>query len=414
LIYGKSIRLPRTYTQKPVDQEKDLVVNIRQYPALFCVAILSSSQVACGGGGGSSTPGAFVPTQATVGKKIFFDANLSSQSNQACGDCHDPAAGFADPNVTRDAPVSEGSESGSFGNRNAPTAAYASLIPDFVKTTTQTVDSTVSNYQGGQFLDGRRIDLAAQAKDPFLNPVEMNNSDAADVVGKVQNAAYAGEFIEVFGAQAFADTNTAYDFIATAIAAFESTTEMNAFTSKFDAVMTGQASFTASEQRGFDLFKGTKAKCANCHTVDDPAQGSLFTDFNYFNIGTPVNLMNPAYIADSNFRDGGLGASPLITDPAEQAAERGKFRTPTLRNVELTAPYMHNGVYATLEEVITHYDITVAEYVADPLFIETNFPERVPEVTDNLAEEVKILLGLSVEEQADLKSFMLTLTDGYR
>ena len=135
------------------------------------------------------------------------------------------------------------------------------------------------------------------------------------------------------------------------------------------------------------------------------ARESLFTNFRYYNIGTPGNPQNPAYIADNSFVDQGLGSSAAI-DPADQAAERGKFKVPTLRNVELTAPYMHNGVYATLEEVVLHYDIQVAN-----LFV-------TPEVNDpNIAAEMNagtfVGLNLSDQDRTDLVNFMLTLTDGY-
>jgi cytochrome c peroxidase len=376
---------------------------INRTPCLiFFVSILLLAN--CGGSsGGGSDDSSSGASMRSVGKELFFDENLSSNGNQSCASCHDPAAGFADPLVAAAAPVSEGSVPGQFGNRNAPTAAYSSLTPQFAPQVTQTVDLTVSNFQGGQFLDGRASSLVEQAKAPFLNPVEMNNADKADVVSKVQNASYADDFIEVFGANAFNDVDQAYDNIAAAIAVFESSSEVNPFTSKFDAVMAGNASFTDSEQRGFDLFKGSVAKCANCHTVDTPAAGSLFTDFNYYNIATPVNIDNPAYVANNSFRDGGLGNSPVVTDPAEQ----GKFRTPTLRNVELTAPYMHNGVYATLTDVIRHYDISATDSL---LF--------VPEVENDIANELNyhtdMGLGLSTtQDYPDLENFMLTLTDGY-
>jgi cytochrome c peroxidase len=340
---------------------------------------------------------------AELGRSLFFDANLSSGSNQACASCHDPATGFADPRVSVTAPVSEGSLGGSFGDRNAPTAAYASFASAFgaVAVADQTPE-TDSNYAGGQFLDGRALDLVAQAKGPFLNPVEMNNASEAEVVTKVQNASYSADFLEVFGADAFSDTATAYHNIARAIAAFEATAELSPFSSKFDAYLAGSYTFTASEQRGFDLFSDPSgAKCANCHTLGATSQESLFTNFRYYNIGTPGNPLNPAYIADNSFVDEGLGSSAAIA-PAEQAAERGKFKVPTLRNIELTAPYMHNGVYATLEEVIRHYDIQVAN-----LFI-------TPEVNDpNIAAEMTTALNLQPQDYTDLENFMLTLTDGY-
>ena len=370
---------------------------------IWILALLAavSALKACSGDGGSSssTPAA---TTVSVGKKIFFDNSLSSNGNQSCASCHDPASGFSTPGVTTIAPVSEGSVVGSFGNRNAPTSAYASFIPTFTRLTSTTVDGTTSNYQGGQFLDGRRNNLIEQAKDPFLNPVEMNNVDAADVVSKIAMAEYAKEFKQVFGDDIFDSTNNAYDKVAVAIAAFEASAEMNPFSSKFDAVMAAEATFTASEQRGFDLFKGNKAKCANCHTVDSPASGSLFTDFRYFNVGTPANPNNPAGVL---FIDEGLGDSHRNPVIADQAAQRGKFRTPTLRNIELTAPYMHNGSYDTLEDVIRHYDIQVTNG-----FI-------TPEVNDNIAEELNpglfTALGLLPQDYIDLENFMLTLSDGY-
>lgn len=333
-----------------------------------------------------------------LGSKIFFDENLSSNANQSCASCHDPAAGFADPNVLHTAPVSEGSVTSSFGNRNAPTSAYASFSPDFRLTTTPQTSEDPSQYEGGQFLDGRSVDLIEQAKAPFLNPVEMNNTDQADVVNKVSNSSYANDFITVFGATAFDNTAVAYNNIARAIAAFESSAEMNAFTSKFDAFQNDPVNnpLTISELRGFNLFKDPNgAKCANCHVVVNPTGGpALFTNFKYFNIGTPSNPNNP----DSS-QDLGLGA--IVADSTED----GKFKTPTLRNVEVTAPYMHNGVYETLEQVVTHYDIQVAnEFI-------------IPEVNRNIASELNagtfVGLGLSAQDSIDLVNFMKTLTDGY-
>jgi len=373
--------------------------------ALF-TAILSAG---CGGGSGSDGPANSTPASvasiASVGRAIFFDENLSSGSNQSCASCHDPAAGFADPGTSAIAPVSEGSVGGSFGNRNAPTAAYASFAPQFRLSATAQTSEDGSKYEGGQFVDGRRPDLVAQAKDPFLNPVEMNNTDATQVVNAVRNAGYANDFLSVFGADALDDVATAYDFIAQALAAFETSPEVNPFTSKFDASLIGQYTMTPSELNGLTVFRGTKAKCANCHVIDNPAGGpALFTNFKYFNIGTPVNTMNPAFVSDNSFRDEGLAGNTDIA-PADQVTERGKFKVPTLRNIELTTPYMHNGVYDTLDQVITHYDIIVADSF------------HVAEVNDNIASELNPFtdmgLGISEQEKTDLINFMKTLTDGY-
>jgi len=377
---------------------------MRYIVALFITSFIlvsgCSSSSSPAGGGTSNT----VAAMQSLGKKIFFDTNLSSSSNQSCGSCHDPAAGFADPNVTVSAPVSEGSEKNinSFGNRNAPTAAYASFTPVFAKTTTDTTaDGTISNYQGGQFLDGRRPDLMEQAKDPFLNTVEMNNVDAADVVTKVSNSTYASDFTALFGSGAFDNINTAYDNIAKAIAAFEASSEVNKFSSKFDNVMGGTDTFTASEQRGLDLFKGTKAKCANCHTIPDSGP-VLFTNHRYYNIGTPSNLANPAVIASSGYIDNGLAENTSVINAGDVVTTAGKFRTPTLRNIALTAPYMHNGFYQTLDQVINHYDIQISQQFA------------TPEISSNIANELtnnNNALGLTDTEKTDLVNFMKTLTD---
>ena len=360
----------------------------------------------CGGSGGSTnnTP-ANAASIVSIGRAIYFDENLSSGSNQSCASCHDPAAGFADPRTSAMAPVSEGSIGGEFGNRNAPTAAYASFSPRFRVTNTAKTSEDGSRYEGGQFLDGRRSDLVAQAKDPFLNPVEMNNADEAEVVNKVRSASYVNDFLSVFGANALDDEAMAYDFIAQALAAFETSPEVNPFTSKFDAFLIGQYTMTSSEMNGLNVFRGNKVKCANCHVIDNPTGGpALFTNFKYFNVGTPVNTMNPAYIIDNTFRDEGL-AGNSNTDPVDQATERGKFKVSTLRNIELTAPYMHNGVYDTLEEVITHYDIIVADFF------------HVAEINENVASELNPFsdmgLGITNQEKTDLIDFMKTLTDGY-
>ena len=351
----------------------------------------------CGSGDGSPVDLNSVNSES-LGRKLFFDENLSSDANQSCASCHNPIAGFADSNSTQIAPVSAGSVITRFGNRNAPTSAYASFSPDFRLTATAQTSEAPSKYEGGQFFDGRSEHLIEQAKAPFLNPVEMNNIDQADVVAKVQNSEYADDFLTVFGATAFDNVNVAYNNIATAIAAFETTAEMNPFSSKFDAFQNDPVNspLTASELRGFNLFKNPNtAKCANCHVVENPTGGkALFTNFKYFNVGTPSNINNP-----DNSQDLGLGAV------VAEAAEEGKFKVPTLRNIEKTAPYMHNGVYETLEDVVRHYDIQVAnEFVT-------------PEVNNNIAPELNAGtftgLGLSPQDYIDLIAFMNTLTDGY-
>jgi cytochrome c peroxidase len=355
---------------------------------------------ACGGGG-SESPGVgntdtdVTDAEVEVGKLIFEDARLSANNNQACATCHAAAAGFADPDVTASNPVSEGSIAGEFGERNAPTSAYAMFSPSFALIS---IPDGGSNYAGGQFIDGRRNTLEEQAKDPFLNAVEMANADKQAVVDKIRNGPYADKFLAVYGSNVFDNTVTAYDRIAQAIAAFERSDEMNPFNSKFDCYLLDATQFPLStlEQAGLDVFDNT-GKCSACHTLEpDSVSGKvLFTNFQYFNIGVPSNPNNPANLVNAGFIDLGLGGRLSGT------AENGKFKTPTLRNVELTAPYMHNGVFNTLEEVVAFYNIEEKASAIPP-----------PEVSNDINTDVDFL-GLNEPDDIDaLVAFMKTLTDG--
>lgn len=315
-----------------------------------------------------------------LGKLIYFDTNLSEPAGQACASCHAPTAGFADPDV--ELPVSEGVISGRFGGRNSPSAAYAAQIPAFL--------IKGKKVTGGQFWDGRAANLVEQAKGPFLNPVEMNNDSKAQVVDKIIAAAYKPLFEEVYGLRALADVDKAYHLVATAIAAYERSSELNQFTSKFDAVAAGLAEFTPLEQQGLTVYEWT-GKCKVCHTIqrDKPT----FTDNAYHNIGLPKNLEYPLAEAPVDY---GLGA--VLKD----ASYNGKFKTPTLRNVALTAPFMHNGVLKTLKQVVNFYNTRdVGGWDA-------------PEVPETIDSQFMGNLRLTPQEEDALVAFLLTLTDGYQ
>ena len=345
-----------------------------------------------------ANPGGTVSTPLTpkedLGNRIYFDTHLSAHM-QSCASCHTPNAGFADPD--RNVPTSEGAIRGRFGNRNSPTAAYAAFSPEF------RFDTASGRYIGGQFWDGRAKNLEEQAKGPFLNPLEMNNPSKAAVIAKIQRASYANLFLSVFGPDAWSNTDRAYDFVVEAIAAFERTAFFNAFTSKFDAYLLSTATLTPQEQQGFALFTG-KGRCHECHTSSPGPDGTppLFTNFLYENLGIPRNPNNPFYRLSldlnpdgANFIDYGLGA--IIKDPAQN----GKFKVPTLRNVAITAPYFHNGIYSTLFDVVQFHN---RKYVGQVVS---------PEVDENVNWAQVGNLGLSDQEINDLVAFLGTLTDGY-
>ncbi|WP_010583510.1 cytochrome-c peroxidase [Schlesneria paludicola] len=342
-----------------------------------------------------------------LGKELFFDTNLSVPAGQACASCHAPETGFTGPSsdVNQQTGVYPGAEPSRFGNRKPPSVAYMSFSQ---KREYKKDDET---WVGGQFWDGRADDLIAQAKGPFLNPLEMNNASAADVVNKVRRSNYRDLFDRVFGKKSL-DTqasDTTFDQIARAIAAYESSREVNPFNSKYDAFLAKRVKLTPQEQRGLRLF-ADKANCTACHPHEMGQDGSppLFTDFTYDNLGAPRNEKNPFYRAPKSvnadgaaYRDLGIGAS--VNDPAHY----GKVKVPTLRNIakkpspDFVKCYLHNGTFKSLKEVVHFYN----KRDQDP----DHFPPAdVPETVNH--KELGNL-GLTDEEEDDLIAFLGTLSD---
>ncbi|MFT5295291.1 MAG: cytochrome c peroxidase [Colwellia sp.] len=320
-----------------------------------------------------------------LGNLIYHDANLSEPIGQSCTSCHDINTGFDDPNDSN--PTSLGADGISFGTRNSPTASYSAHIL-----------APSSNGQGGRaeligglFLDGRATSLEEQAKGPFLNALEMGNASEQSVIEKVANSTYALEFELLFGEGILEDSERAYNYVADAIAAFERTNLFSPFSSKFDQVLAGSASFTAAEARGQNIFNN-KGDCQRCHRTNQGAE--IFSDFTYKNIGVPSNPILPALIAEPTFVDLGLGAE------SGNARNNGEFRVSTLRNIENTAPYMHNGVFTSLREVINFYNTRDTTFSDDP------------EVNQNIDQGGRIgELRLTNNEIEDLITFLETLTD---
>jgi cytochrome c peroxidase len=332
----------------------------------------------------------------SLGKLLFFDPMLSTPPGQACSHCHSPDAGFGDPNQML--PVSRGVHPDRYGNRNDMTATYAAYIPPL------TFDEEEGIWVGGLFWDGRAASLADQAKGPPLNPLEMANPDAEAVVASIREASYRDQFLEVYGEGSLDEAEAAYDHMADAIAAYEMTAEFRPFDSKYDLYLAGEASLTPQELLGLALFEDeSKGNCAACHPSQPAADGTppLFTDFTYDNLGTPKNPMNPFYLLPPELNPDGLdyvdlGLGPVVGDPELN----GFFRVPTLRNVAVTPPYMHNGVFHTLFEVVSFYNTRDV----------TPWPD--PEVATNVNRDELGDLGLTPDELEALVAFLETLTDG--
>jgi cytochrome c peroxidase len=239
-----------------------------------------------------------------LGKLLYFDPRLSKDKTIACASCHNPYHGFTDP-----APTSKG-VGFKPGGRNSPTVINRLFSKE-------------------QFWDGRAADLEEQAHGPLVNPVEMAMPSHTDVVKNVKAIkGYAPLFEKAFGSKEITMPR-----IAQAIASYERTVVSG--NSPFDRYTAGdKGAMSASAVRGMELFNGA-ANCKTCHT------GFNFSDESYHNLGVGMNKAKPD-----------LGRSVI----SKAESEKGAFKTPTLRNIVETAPYMHDGSEATLKEVVEFYN----------------------------------------------------------
>jgi cytochrome c peroxidase len=356
---------------------------------------------------------ATLDAKAKLGAQLFFDTQLSEPAGQACASCHAPQTAFTDPD--KSAPTSKGAHPHLHGNRNTPTAMYAAYSPAFG------YDKSAETYIGGQFLDGRAATLNIQAQKPFLNPLEMANPNISTLIAKVRRATYTTQFNTIYGANALNDTTKAFARVADAIAAYERSPVLNRFTAKYDYYLWGKATLSAQEQRGRLVFESSaKGNCAACHP-NRPNGGipPLLTDHSYDNLGVPKNPANPYYQLATQFNPQGwyyqdLGLGDILNLPSED----GKFKVPTLRNLTLTAPYMHNGYFKTLRGVVEFYsNRDLKPRCRNPWASESEALTQkcwpAPETPTNVNHEELGFLNLSARDVDDLLAFLRTLTDGY-
>ncbi|MES1227871.1 MAG: cytochrome c peroxidase, partial [Armatimonadota bacterium] len=294
-----------------------------------------------------------IKTKAELGDFLFNDKTLSNPGGQSCASCHFEDHAFIDPR--RDSPTSQGAIKTRFGNRQAPTLMYVKYIP---KLHWNVDEDGEEGYKGGLFWDGRASTMLDQAKGPFLNPMEMNNTTPAQVVAKVQKSAAAPAMKALYGKDIFNNVDKAYNAIADAIVKYESTAEFTPFNSKFDRYLDGKEKLTLSEKRGLDLFNG-KAKCFNCHSAAKGPKGEhpVFSDFCYYNTGVPKNWLNRFLLQPKQFNPDGLFYKDTgLASTTHRNEDLGKFRVQTLRNIAVTAPYFHNGRFNTLYQVVQFYN----------------------------------------------------------
>jgi cytochrome c peroxidase len=345
-------------------------------------------------------PAAAFDTVEALGEALFFDVNLSKNRTQSCATCHDPAAGFADPR----GPVSLGDDGTSLGDRTAPTAGYAMMTPPFEQLAEDA-------WRGGMFWDGRAADLADQAGGPPLNPIEMGMPDKASVVDRLlEREDYVAAFKAFYGAAIWEDTEGAYAAMTQAIAAFESTEEFAPFDSKYDRFLRGEVELTKEEELGRLLFFSEQfTNCNQCHQLRTSpiAADEPFTNYEYHNIGVPANTALRAENGVTGV-DWGLVNNGAVRDPKAG----GRFKTPTLRNVAVTGPYMHNSVFEELRTVILFYNKYNTPDPARQINPETGEQWRQPEIPMTLSV-TELTHGPALDDQRvdALVAFLKTLTD---
>ncbi|HTW30119.1 MAG TPA: cytochrome c peroxidase [Candidatus Sulfotelmatobacter sp.] len=290
------------------------------------------------------------PTAETIalGRRLFYDPILSSDNTVSCASCHSPQSGFSDPR-----PVSEGVGK-KLGSRHSPPVVNAA-------------------YYNVQFWDGRAPTLESQAEGPVQNPVEMANTLTTVEQRLNADPSYREQFAAAWGAKPIT-----YEMVEKSIASFERTVISG--NSPFDRWKYGhdKNAVDASVKRGYIVFTSPKkGDCASCHTVGE--KYALFTDNEFHNIGVSVG-------GDAgDFTDVGLYA---VT---HKEADKGKFKTPSLRNVATRTPYLSDGSLKNLKDVIDFY---IGAGNSNP----------------NLDPKIHVLDFLSGQERSDLQAFLNSLT----
>ena len=340
----------------------------------------------------------------TLGELVFFDTSLSKTGNQSCATCHDPATAFIDSRSNRSkGAVSLGDDNASLGARNTPSISYAALTPEFA------IDR--EGYLGGLFLDGRAKTLSSQALEPFVNPLEMALPSHEALVAKIIARPVYKTLLETIDSRNATSSKHVLSTVANALAAFQRGPVFSTFDAKYDRFLAGEAELNALEERGRSLFFSQLANCSQCHMLNTATvkANETFTNYRYHNIGVPANdVVNRLANDKDSLPDMGLYNNPAVK--TEDA--RGKFKVPSLRNVAVTAPYMHNGVFQKLETAVHFYNqfiVTNPDTKTNP---ETGKPWQAPEVDINISIDI-LKQGQPMDKQriAAIVAFLKTLTD---
>ena len=389
---------------------------------------------------------------AQLGQKMFFDKSLSASGLQSCASCHSPDHAYGPPNKLS---VQLGGPHMTLqGYRPPPSLMYlylqpnfsigpdageAEAPPDLAALAAQSAGTAKAQKnagvapaapamvpQGGFFWDGRADTLQAQASGPMLNAVEMANTSEADVVAKLQRAAYKSDFTKLFGPHVFESTGLTMSEAMFAIARYQVEEQsFHPYSSKYDNWLEGKARLSQAELHGLRLFNDPdKANCAGCHLSKPTSDGMppMFTDYQYEALGVPRNN-TLATNRDPKFYDMGV-CGPFRSDIKDQTQYCGMFLTPTLRNTATRQVFFHNGVYHSLDDVMAFYnerntapekfypkgaDGKVNKYDDLPAQFHANVDTTDAPFDRKFGDKP----AMTDQEMKDIIAFLHTLTDGY-
>ena len=384
-------------------------------PGLLTACGTVLSLVACGGGGGGSPSGQpmAAATTLSVSTLLFEEKALSASGQQACASCHAGETAHADPAGTR-LPVG-GAGLNRQGFRSSPSMLYLEGNGAFRF-------AADGEPFGGFTWDGRANSRADQAGGPLLDPTEMDNTSVAEVAARVRALPYFADFLAVSGLASDASDPLIFDSLRLALEQYQKLdTDYLLFNSRYDRWLDGTGALTAQELRGLAIFEDpARGNCASCHPSRPASDGArpVFTTFGYAALGLP---RNPAIAANADpaFFDMGL-CGPKRTDLAARTDLCGRFKIPTLRNIELTAPYFHNGVVTTLAEAVAFYatrDIDPRRWYPVVGGVVDRFNDLPTGLRGNVIRTAPFGLQpgdpprLTATDTADLVAFLRTLTD---
>jgi len=431
---------------------------------------------ACGRQGGAPTPDTAaiqaprpLSLMAQIGRGLFFEPSLSASGQQSCASCHDPGHAFGPANAL--AVQLGGLHADQQGLRAVPKLSYlfatpgfsigpdedsgleqhpagasphvggavsaapapatpvlARVAPGVAKSADPAVAATALVPQGGLFWDGRADTLQGQALAPLLNPLEMGNKSAQEIIGKLRRLGVAQRLKILVGPNVETDDQLLLSEALFAIGRYEAEDQAFApYDSKYDLYLHGKVTLSKAEMRGLKLFEDPKkGNCAACHP-DRPAGNGrppLFTDYQFEALGVPRNAEIQAN-ADTHYFDLGICGPERKDVFARQAGNCGLFKTPSLRNVATRQAFFHNGVYHKLEDVLHFYverDIHPEKFYprkADgTVSVYNDLPPQYSANLDILDAPFDRKPGeppaLDEAEQKDIIAFLGTLSDGYK